>query len=163
MSQSIAAQAPIAVEEIAERSDLFQLLLRRWLGAWIDIAVLFSFLLVPDFLLGNALYQDTIWIWAGALVIYFPIVEGIWGRSLGKLITGTIVVDNAGRAPGMLKAGLRTVLRLVEVNPILLGGLPAAIAVAASKRRQRLGDMLAQTYVVRVKDLKTGDRANQTG
>jgi uncharacterized RDD family membrane protein YckC len=163
MSQSIAAQAPIAVEEIAERSDLFQLLLRRWLGAWIDIVVLFSFLLVPDFLLGNALYQDTIWIWAGALVIYFPIVEGIWGRSLGKLITGTIVVDNAGRAPGMLKAGLRTVLRLVEVNPILLGGLPAAIAVAASKRRQRLGDMLAQTYVVRVKDLKTGDRANQAG
>jgi len=45
------------------------------------------------------------------------------------------------------------VTRLVEVNPLLLGGLPAGIAVAMSRRRQRLGDMLAGTYVVRRKDL----------
>jgi uncharacterized RDD family membrane protein YckC len=154
VSHSVVAHAPLAIDEIAVRSSLGQLLLRRWLGAWIDFIVLFSFLLVPDYILGSTLYQDTSWIWLSALILYFPVVEGLWGRSLGKLITGTIVVDNTGRPPGILKAGLRTLTRLVEVNPILVGGIPAGIAVAMSKRRQRLGDMLAQTYVVRVKDLR---------
>ena len=48
---------------------------------------------------------------------------------------------------------MRTLLRLFEVNPLLLGGIPAAIAVLCSKNRQRLGDMLAGTYVIRTKDL----------
>jgi uncharacterized RDD family membrane protein YckC len=41
----------------------------------------------------------------------------------------------------------------VEVNPLVVGGLPAAIAVGMSHNRQRLGDMLAHTFVVRVSDL----------
>lgn len=44
-------------------------------------------------------------------------------------------------------------MRLVEVNPFLLGGIPAGIAVALSTYNQRLGDMLAGTYVVVTKKL----------
>jgi uncharacterized RDD family membrane protein YckC len=145
--------SPLAIESILGRSGIGSYLLLRWLGAWIDFVLVFLCLALPDAALGNALYQQTIWIWLLAPVVYFPVSEGIWGRSLGKLITGTMVVDGAGRAPGILKAGLRTVTRLVEVNPLLLGGLPAGIAVVMSRRRQRLGDMLARTYVVRLKDL----------
>jgi uncharacterized RDD family membrane protein YckC len=153
MSEMAATELPGRVEDIARRSNVSLLLFLRWLGAWIDFAVLSLFLLAPDCLLGNELYQETVWIWLGALILYFPIVEGIWGRSLGKLITGTIVVDKAGRVPGIGKAVLRTLLRIIEVNPLLAGGIPAGVAVALSEKRQRLGDMLAQTYVVRVKDL----------
>jgi uncharacterized RDD family membrane protein YckC len=39
-------------------------------------------------------------------------------------------------------------LRLVEVNPLLVGGLPAGIVAVLSPRKQRLGDMLAGTLVV---------------
>ena len=145
--------SPFAIESVIARSGIWSYLLLRWLGAWIDFILVFLFLALPDAALGNTLYQETIWLWLVAPIIYFPVTEGIWGRSLGKLITGTVVVDNAGRAPGILKAALRTVTRLVEVNPLLLGGLPAGIAVAMSRRRQRLGDMLAGTYVVRRKDL----------
>ena len=70
------------------------------------------------------------------------------------------MVDNTGRMPGMLKAGLRTITRLVEVNPFLFGGIPDGIAVTMSKRRQRLGDMHAQTYVVQVKDLRPDGAAS---
>jgi uncharacterized RDD family membrane protein YckC len=152
--------SPFAIESIVGRSGIWSYLLLRWLGAWIDFIVVFLFLALPDSALGNALYQETIWIWLVVPVIYFPVSEGIWGRSLGKLVTGTVVVDDAGRAPGILKAELRTVTRLVEVNPLLLGGLPAGIAVAMSRRRQRLGDMLAGTYVVRLKDLAAIRRVN---
>ena len=37
---------------------------------------------------------------------------------------------------------------------MLMGGIPAAIAVGVSKTRQRIGDMLAGTYVLRVEDVK---------
>jgi len=149
-----AAPAPLTINQIAEQSDLTSLLVRRWIGAWIDLLVLLSALVVPAAILGGPLFKATAWIWLGAAIMYFPMVEGTWGRTLGKLITGTIVVDKAGRAPGLLKAALRTLLRLIEVNPFWLGGLPAGIAVIMSKRRRRLGDMLARTYVVRVKDLR---------
>ncbi|MGA9320106.1 MAG: RDD family protein [Xanthobacteraceae bacterium] len=141
------------IQDLAERSEFGEISVRRAIGAFIDFIVLFLFLLIPDAVLGNELYQKTIWLWLGALVLYFVLGEGLWGRSVGKLIMGTAVVDAAGQAPGLLKALARTVLRIVEVNPFLLC-LPAVIAFAASTRRQRLGDMLARTYVVRAVDLK---------
>ena len=39
-------------------------------------------------------------------------------------------------------------MRLLEVNPLLFGGLPAGIAILTSERKQRIGDMLAGTVVV---------------
>ena len=145
--------APFSIEATVKRSNIWRYLFLRWLGAWIDLIVLSLFLLIPDLVLGNLLYQETIWIWLVPLIIYFPVLEGIWGRSLGKLITGMRVVDNSGNAPGIWKSILRTITRFIEVNPVVAGGLPAGIAVAMSQKRQRLGDMLARTYVVRVKDL----------
>ena len=141
------------IQQLAERSGFGELLVCRAIGACIDFTVLFLFLLIPDAALGNELYQKTIWLWLGALALYFVLGEGLWGRSVGKLIMGTVVVDAAGQAPGILKAVARTVLRIVEVNPLSLC-LPAVIAFAASTRRRRPGDMLARTYVVRAVDLK---------
>jgi uncharacterized RDD family membrane protein YckC len=45
-------------------------------------------------------------------------------------------------------AALRTILRIIEVNPLLFGAIPAAITIISTRRRQRLGDMLAETVVV---------------
>jgi uncharacterized RDD family membrane protein YckC len=129
------------------------LVVRRWLGAWIDFVVVAAILIVPDATLGNDRYQATSAVWLTLCVLYFPVTEGLTGRSLGKLVTGTKVVTVAGHRPGVLRALVRTLTRLVEVNPLLLGGTPAAIAVLASRNHQRLGDMAAGTYVVKAKDL----------
>jgi uncharacterized RDD family membrane protein YckC len=152
----IAAGSPqkTPIQELAERSDAGELLGRRVFGAGIDFIVMFILLMIPDGVLGNALYQQTLWIWTGVLALYFVLGEGLWGRSVGKLLMGVVVVDAAGRRPGLLRAVARTVLRVVEVNPLLLC-LPAGIALIASMRRQRLGDMLARTYMVRAASLKT--------
>jgi uncharacterized RDD family membrane protein YckC len=147
------AQNPLTIEDLAAQSPFGELLARRSFGACIDFIVLFLILLVPDSILGNDRYRATLWVWISVQALYFLLTERIWGRSLGKLLTGTVVVDSVGKPPGILKVAVRTALRIVEVNPLLLC-LPAAFTFVESKRRQRLGDLLARTYVVRAGDLK---------
>jgi uncharacterized RDD family membrane protein YckC len=83
------------------------------------------------------------------VVVYFPLCESKWGRSLGKVVTGLIVVDKNGNIPRLGRAITRNLLRLVEDNPLFMGGVPAGIFVLATKRKQRLGDIVAGTYVLR--------------
>jgi uncharacterized RDD family membrane protein YckC len=147
------AQQTTPIQDLAERSEFGELLVRRLCGTCIDYILLFLFLVLAETVLGKELYQTTVWVWISILPLYFLVTEGVWGRSVGKLLMGTVVVDKAGRAPGLIKAAARTVLRIVEVNPFLIC-LPAIIVYTASKRRQRLGDMVARTYVVRAADLK---------
>lgn len=146
---------PLPVTVIAQGYDA-SIVVRRWLGAWIDFAVLLSFLLVPDYVLGNARYQSTMAVWIGLLLAYFPLTEALFGRSLGKFVTRTRVVNARGGRPSLGQALVRTLFRLIEVNPLLAGGIPAGIAVLASRHKQRIGDMVANTYVLRERDLRAG-------
>lgn len=85
---------------------------------------------------------------------YFLVQEATWHTTLGKWLFGLTIVCLDGGVVGWPEAGSRTLLRVLEVNPILLGMLPGGIAVALSKRKQRLGDRLAGTIVVRKKALE---------
>ncbi|MEY4564962.1 MAG: hypothetical protein RLZZ618_4239 [Pseudomonadota bacterium] len=121
---------------------------RRFAATMIDYVVCFSILLIPDSVLGNARYKETIVVWLVLLAAYFPLMEGLTGYSVGKFITRARVVDDAGNVPGIWRASIRTVFRLIEVNPLLFGGIPAGLAANFSEAGQRLGDMTAGTYVV---------------
>ena len=79
---------------------------------------------------------------------YFVILEALWSRTLGKYFQGLIVRKLDGSPCDWKAALIRGVLRMFEVNPLLLGGLPAGLVVIASSRKQRLGDILAGTLVV---------------
>jgi uncharacterized RDD family membrane protein YckC len=141
-------ETPNLAPDIARRCEIGSLLLRRWLGCWVDLVVLIA-LIAPPAMLPSAPFGDAA-LTAGivAALLYFPITEGLWGRSLGKLATGMIVVNEAGRPPGLGRALVRTLTRLIEVNPLLFGGLPAGLLVLLTEKRQRLGDLLAGTYVL---------------
>jgi uncharacterized RDD family membrane protein YckC len=146
-------RSPLSAASVAAGYD-FSIVVRRWLGAWIDFLVLLSFLLVPDYVLGNETYRATLAIWLSLLAAYFPVTEMLFGKTVGKLVTRTRVVNEAGSRPSFLQAIVRTLFRLIEVNPILVGGLPAGIAVIASRSKQRLGDMVARTYVLLDRDAR---------
>jgi uncharacterized RDD family membrane protein YckC len=81
-------------------------------------------------------------------VLYYVLMEGYLGRTVGKMATGIRVVDEeTGRTPpGAGKAILRTIFRLVDG---LLGYLVGFIVVLCNQRRRRIGDMVARTLVVR--------------
>lgn len=79
---------------------------------------------------------------------YFVVFEALFSRTLGKLFQGLVVRKLDGSPCDWKAALIRGVLRMVEVNPILLGGLPAALVIISTERKQRIGDILAGTIVV---------------
>lgn len=79
---------------------------------------------------------------------YFVVLEALWSRTLGKFFQGLVVRKLDGNPCDWKAALIRGSLRIVEVNPLLLGGLPAGLVIIASERKQRLGDLLAGTVVV---------------
>ena len=79
---------------------------------------------------------------------YFVVLEALWSRTLGKYFQGLVVRKLDGSRCDWKGSLIRGGLRILEVNPLLLGGLPAGIAILSSKRKQRVGDMLAGTLVV---------------
>ena len=78
---------------------------------------------------------------------YYVLMEGYLGQTLGKMLLGIKVVrEDDGGIPGVKAAAIRTVLRIVDgIGSYLVG----FIAVLASAKNQRLGDMAAHTLVVR--------------
>jgi uncharacterized RDD family membrane protein YckC len=83
---------------------------------------------------------------------YFFVFEMLWSRTPGKFMQG-LVIRNVDGTRCKLKGHLiRTVARLLEANPVLLGGIPAGIAIFSSERKQRMGDALAGTVVISRKD-----------
>jgi uncharacterized RDD family membrane protein YckC len=74
--------------------------------------------------------------------LYFGIVAGITGATIGKLLVGIRVVQEDGSNVGVPKSLLRWVCFFVD---IFLVGI---ILAATSRGHRRLGDMAAKTYVV---------------
>ena len=83
-------------------------------------------------------------LWLG----YFTYFESTTGQTLGKRLLGIKVISIAsGRPPDVGHALLRSVLRLLDWLPALY--LVGFIAAATTTQRQRVGDILAETVVVR--------------
>jgi uncharacterized RDD family membrane protein YckC len=84
----------------------------------------------------------------GIYLAYFVVLEALWSRTLGKFAQGLVVRKLDGSPCGFKAALIRGLLRVVEVNPLMLSGLPAGIAIITTERKQRIGDLLAGTVVV---------------
>lgn len=77
-------------------------------------------------------------------ITYYTLFESLSGRTLGKLITGTIVVDENGKKPDFGTVFKRSLCRLIPFNAISFLFNP------------RLGwhDSISDTYVVNKKSLE---------
>jgi uncharacterized RDD family membrane protein YckC len=110
------------------------------------VACLLSFLVV------GAIHSDNAFVSGTALcltyLLYFFVFELLWARTPGKFFQGLVVRHINGARCNAMQILLRTVARILEANPILLGGIPAGIAIMASTQKQRIGDTLAHTVVV---------------
>jgi uncharacterized RDD family membrane protein YckC len=89
--------------------------------------------------------------WAGGFFVlamaYYTLMEGYRGQTVGKMLFGIRVVrEDGGDVPGLKAAAIRSLLRVVDG---LFGYLVGFVAVVASQKNQRLGDMAARTLVVR--------------
>jgi len=110
------------------------------------VACLISLLIVGAIGSDNAILSGTVL--CLTYLSYFFVFELTWARTPGKFFQGLVVRSVGGGRCTLKQILIRTVARVLEANPILLGGIPAGIAIIASTQKQRLGDSLAGTVVV---------------
>ncbi|WP_442509396.1 RDD family protein [Novipirellula sp. SH528] len=84
-----------------------------------------------------------------AYLAYYFICELAFSSTPAKLMNGLVVRNFDGGRCSVGQTTIRTLMRLIEVNPILLGGMPAAASILWSRNKQRFGDKVAGTVVVR--------------
>lgn len=60
------------------------------------------------------------WIFAAVLFIYYTVFEALTGRSLGKMLSYTHVVNRQNRRPGFLQILLRSLVRLTIIDPFFI-------------------------------------------
>ena len=78
---------------------------------------------------------------------YFVLTEGKYGQTVGKRALGLVVVTEDGEAIGYRDALVRNVLRVVDALPAFF--LLGAALIAVTERGQRVGDLAAETIVVK--------------
>jgi uncharacterized RDD family membrane protein YckC len=84
----------------------------------------------------------------GIALAYYIIMEATLGATLGKKAMGLKVVKESGEPIDWQASIVRNVLRIIDGFFFYLVG---AIVVWVSKKRQRLGDMVAHTLVVKAR------------
>lgn len=125
-----------------------RMLLLRGIAFTLDIALIAGLVAL--------LYLPTRQVLAAILpaALYFPLCEWLLrGFTPGKWICRIRVIAPNGEPPHLIQVLIRSAFRLVETNPFLLGGLPAAVVFIWSRQAQRMGDMWAFTFVIPVSDL----------
>lgn len=80
-------------------------------------------------------------------LVYFTYFEGTSGQTIGKKLTNIKVVKEDGSKCDFGAALVRNILRIVDHLPFLY--VLGIILIAATEKRQRLGDMLAKTIVIK--------------
>ncbi len=82
-------------------------------------------------------------------VVYFTFFEAFMkGQTPGKRLAKIRVVKITGEPIGIGESFVRNILRIIDQLPVLY--LLGVLLMATSKKRQRLGDMAANTIVIRV-------------
>ena len=106
--------------------------------------------------LNDTVYEPDLAVFFGLSVIftlfYFGLVEGVFGGSLGKHLTGIRVVTAAGQPIGIPQSLVRWALFAVD-GPLSLF-LCGIIMSAVGAQHQRLGDRAAGSYVVGTADVR---------
>lgn len=81
-----------------------------------------------------------------ALVLYFILLEGLFDATLGKRLWGLRVANTDGGRPGIRRAAVRNLLRIVDALPAF--NILGVILILRSPERARFGDRIAETRVV---------------
>ncbi|MDI6903633.1 MAG: RDD family protein [Methanocellales archaeon] len=82
----------------------------------------------------------------GIIFAYFLILEGVFGQTLGKKLCKIKVVKEDGSPCDLSASFIRNILRIIDGIAVYLVG---AIFIARSDKKQRLGDRVASTIVIK--------------
>jgi uncharacterized RDD family membrane protein YckC len=136
----------------------------RAVAAFLDVVFLLIYLLIASYIITQNLFETnfnsvqnkwsllSIFLLRLPWLLYSPVIEYLTnGRSLGKLIMGIRVVKSNGETAGLREYFTRWIFRIVD---IWVGGFGflALLVAGTTEKRQRIGDIMADTVVIKVKD-----------
>lgn len=93
--------------------------------------------------------------WVGGLIsllvffLYFILLEGAYGQTVGKMAVKIKVVREDGIKIDYADATVRNILRVIDLIPYFIPYLLGAILIWSSDKKQRVGDRAAHTVVVK--------------
>ncbi|MEM7162003.1 MAG: RDD family protein [Bacteroidota bacterium] len=79
------------------------------------------------------------------LFLYWPLLEGLYGQTLGKRILKIKVIDDSNKPVSLSQAFLRFLIGLIDYSCLYVG----LIVAADHPLNKRLGDIVAKTIVVK--------------
>lgn len=82
-------------------------------------------------------------------LLYYILLEGAYGQTVGKMAVKIKVVRDDGTNIEYADAAVRNILRIIDLIPFFIPYLLGAICVWTSDMKQRVGDRAASTVVVR--------------
>jgi uncharacterized RDD family membrane protein YckC len=82
-------------------------------------------------------------------LLYTGVLPGVLGWTPGKRLVGVRVAGSDGAPPGAGRGVVRQLCWIADGFPYFLPGLVGFCLALATPRRQRLGDQVAKTFVVR--------------
>jgi len=80
---------------------------------------------------------------------YFIYFEAEYGQTIGKMVLKIVVVTEDGAPLSYRESIIRTLLRIIDALPFFY--LIGLVAILLTDRKQRLGDIVADTVVVEEK------------
>jgi uncharacterized RDD family membrane protein YckC len=127
---------------------------RRGVEALIDLVVSILILYAVAAATGNTtdvgfgfnLYGWPFVIGLALCFAYFVFLEALLGATLGKFLTGLRVVDEKGEPITWGQSAIRNAFRVVDGLVLYIIGF---ITMCLTEKRQRLGDLVAGSVVVR--------------
>lgn len=142
----------MTAQELAETYD-GKIVVSRAKATAVDFVVLFLAMAVAGALVDPHAFSAAVWLCLAICAAYYLVMEAMFGRTVGKFVHGLVIVSDDGGKPSLGAVFLRSITRLLEVNPILFGAAPAGLIANFSSSHRRLGDLLAGTVVVKKSDL----------
>jgi uncharacterized RDD family membrane protein YckC len=136
----------------------FASLFRRFLAKFLDLLIILIPTSIPLYfafrddlffenpfkLIELSLYSFGIMLLGG--FFYHSLMEGIWGKTVGKMICGIVVINEDFTKCTIGKGFLRNLLRIVD--NFFYYYIVGLIAITGTLKWQRLGDLVAGTIVV---------------
>lgn len=144
-------------------TKIYATLTQRIVAFLIDLAIIIG-IVITFFYLGGVLglYDLTdvgelfmsiwfvafiMWLWV-AQAIYFTIFEGFSGQSLGKWLVKIKVTTDERNRCGFMGAFTRNIVRILDM--VLFIYIVSLVVMSMYPKRQRIGDMVAKTVVLKV-------------
>ena len=118
----------------------------RLLAAILDWLIIAAVILMLYFILHFAI--SSVFIIFVTIFLYFWLLTGLKGQTVGKMAVGIKVINRDGSLPGLVNAALREIIGKIISTLVLFSGF---LWIMGDNEERGWHDYLAQTYVVTVK------------